>query len=78
MGTHFVFVRDGCCVVVERRGDGFGAVGSPGLLNESGFAALVARDGGDWVVGKSESRIATQAEASAARRLYRELREILG
>lgn len=78
VATHFVFEREGCVVLVERRGEGFGSIGSPGLLTAGGFAALVTRDGQDWFVGKGESRAATGAEASAARRLYRDLRDILG
>ena len=77
VATHFVFEREGCVVLVERRGEGFGSIGSPGLLTAGGFAALVTRDGQDWFVGKGESRPADGAEASAARRLYRELRDIL-
>lgn len=51
--THFVFSRDGCVVLVERRGEGFGSVGSPGQLTEKGgFAALVERDGAAWFVAK--------------------------
>jgi len=42
--THFVFEREGCVVLVERRGEGFGSIGSPGLLTAGGFAALVTRD----------------------------------
>ncbi|MGD0579010.1 MAG: hypothetical protein ABSC08_08785 [Bryobacteraceae bacterium] len=78
LATHFVFEREDCVVLVERRGEGFGAIGSPGLLIAGGFAALVTRDGKDWFVGKGESRAAAGAEASSARRLYRDLRDILG
>jgi len=76
--THFVFEREDCVVLVERRGEGFGAIGSPGLLSDNGFAALVTRDSKDWFVGKVQSRPAAGGEASAARRLYRDLRDILG
>ena len=48
-------------------------MGSPVLLTAGRFAALVTRDGQDWFVGKGESRAAAGAEASAARRLYRDL-----
>ena len=76
--AYFVFQREECVVLVERRGEGFGAIGSPGLLTADGFAALVTRDGQDWFVGKLQSRPAAGGEASAARRLYRDLRDILG
>jgi hypothetical protein len=78
IASHFVLERKGCVVLVERREDGFGAAGSPGALSEKGFAALVQRDGRDWFIGRNESREATDAEASEARGLYRDLREILG
>jgi hypothetical protein len=77
IASHFVLERKGCVVLVERREDGFGAVGSPGALSEKGFAALVQRDGRDWFIGRNESREATENEAAEARGLYRDLREIL-
>lgn len=77
IGTHFVLERNGCIVLAERREDGFGALGSPGSLSEKGFAALVVRDGHDWFIGKNELREASDTEASEARRLYRDLRDIL-
>ena len=75
--SHFVLERNGCVVLVERREDGFGAIGSPGALSDQGFAALVQRDGRDWFIGRNESREATESEAAEARGLYRDLREIL-
>ncbi len=76
--THFVLERSDCVVLVERRDDGFGMIGSPGSLTDKGFAALVVRGGHDWFIGKNESREASENEAFEARRLYRDLREILG
>ena len=77
IATHFVFERDGCAVLVERRGEGFGAPGSPGLLTESGFAALVERDQKPWIIGKLERREATPEEAAAARKLFTDLKSAL-
>ncbi len=77
IASHFVLERNGCVVLVERREDGFGAIGSPGSLSAKGYSALVLRDGKDWFIGKNESREAMEAEAAEARRLYRDLREIL-
>jgi hypothetical protein len=76
--THFLFERDGAVVLVERRGETLGMVGSPGLLGDHGFAALVQRDGADWFIGKTLKRAATAEEAAHARKLYAELRAILG
>lgn len=76
--SHFLFSRDGCVVLVERRGEGFGAIGSPGLLSEhGGFAALVQRDGESWFVAKGEERPAQPGEAEAARRLFTDLKSAL-
>ena len=76
--SHFLFTRDGCVVLVERRGEGFGAVGSPGMLMEKGgFGALVQREGLDWFVAKGESRPAQSGEAEAARRLFTDLKSAL-
>jgi hypothetical protein len=77
IASHFVLERNGCAVLVERRENGFGAIGSPGSLSDKGFSALVQRDGRDWFIGKNELRAATESEAAEARRLYRDLREIL-
>jgi hypothetical protein len=77
--THFVFERDGCVVLVERRGEGFGSIGSPGLLTEKGgFAALVERGGSLVFVSKGEERPAEPGEAEAARRLFTDLKSALG
>ena len=78
VSTHFLFQRDGCVVLVERKEDGFGAVGSPGVLTEKGgFAALVERGGQSWLVSKGEERPAQTREAEAARRLFTDLKSAL-
>lgn len=74
---HFVFARDGCAVLVERRDDGFGGIGSPGALTERGFEALVERGGETWFVSKGEQRRASEEQAAAARALLRDLRQAL-
>jgi hypothetical protein len=76
--THFLFERDGCVVLVERRGEALGMVGSPGLLGDHGFAALVRIGEEDYFLGKTLKRPATVNEAANARQLYAELRAILG
>jgi hypothetical protein len=78
LSGHFVFERAGCAVIVERRGEGFGSVGSPGQLTGGGFAALVEREGKLCFVNKADVRPAGEAEAAEARRLYSDLRSVLG
>jgi len=76
--SHFLFERDGFVVLVERKGEAFGGLGSPGQLAESGgFAALVTRGGEDWFISKGTERRAHTGEAEAARRLFTELKAAL-
>lgn len=77
LGRHFVFSRDGCVVLVERREEGFGGIGSPGAMGERGFEALVERGGEAYFVYKGEERVATAEEAEAARALLRDLQQAL-
>ena len=74
---HFVFERDECVVLVERREDGFGGIGSPGLLTSNGFEALVERDGHPFFVSKAGDRTAAPGQAEAARSLLRDLKQAL-
>lgn len=77
IGNHVVFERDGFVVLVERRGEGLGQVGSPGLLNSKGFGALVERSGETFFVWKGEERAAEAEEVSSARQLLADLRRAL-
>lgn len=75
---HFLLERGGFVVLVERRGEGFGRVGSPGkLVHGHGFAALVRRDGADWFVAKGGEWPAAAAEAESARQLFTQLKAVL-
>ncbi len=78
IATHFLFERGGFVVLVERRGEGFGGVGSPGKLVEGhGFAALVRRSDGDWFVCRSGQWPAAPGEAEDARRLFTDLKRLI-
>lgn len=74
---HFVFERAGYAVLVERRDDGFGGIGSPGALSGRGFEALVDRGGALFFVWKGGERPAAPEEAESARSLLRDLRQAL-
>ncbi len=74
---HVVFERDGFIALVERRDNGFGQVGSAGLLVQEGFAALLQRDGQNWFVARGFEREATEAEAAALRRFSQDLRRAI-
>lgn len=67
ISTHFVFGRDGFVCLVERRGDGFGGMGSPGLLSDRGMAFLVWRGGAGYFVNKAGEMAASAEQVSGLR-----------
>lgn len=75
--NHFVFERDGCAVLVERRGEAFGGIGSPGMITDKGFEPLIEQDGRSVFVFKSEVREAKANEVESARRLLHDLKQAL-
>ena len=77
MENHFVFTRDDIAVVVERRGEGFGGIGSPGRITERGFEPLVYSSGGAHFVSKSERSPASATDIIAARFLLADLKSAL-
>jgi hypothetical protein len=77
IATHYVFERGGFVAMVERLGDGFGTVGSPGLLTERGFAALVWRQGKPWFVAKGHEYPAKDEQVEEVRRLAADLEAAL-
>jgi hypothetical protein len=77
LSAHFAFARDGFVALVERRGEGFGSIGAPGLLTEKGFAPLIEQ-GGQWVfVVKDYSQPAAPDQIAAARRLVADLKRAI-
>lgn len=75
---HLVFTRDGMAVLVERRGEGFGGIGSPGRITSNGFEPLVDDAGKAAFVFKGGRTEAQPQEADAARDLLRTLKAVLG
>ncbi len=71
--THFVFERDGFVALVERRGEGFGGIGSAGRLTEKGIAPLVLRGGESYFVAKGFEQPATAQEVDGIRRFQADL-----
>ncbi len=59
MTSHFILERDGFVAFVERREDGFGNIGAPGLMTDRGFAALVWRGDQGFFVGRGFEQTAT-------------------
>lgn len=75
--SHFVFERDGFVALVERRGDEFGAVGTAGLLTDSGVALLMLRNGRSVFVAKGEEIPAAPVQVEKLRSFQRDLQAAL-
>lgn len=75
--THFVLERDGYAALVERKEEGFGAIGSPGLLTEEGFAALVWRGEEASFVRKGFEQAATAKQVATLRQFAEDLADAL-
>jgi hypothetical protein len=74
VSNHFALERDGFVALVRVRGDEMGETGAPGLLTESGFAALVWRGAEAWFAGRGYERRAEAEEVEAIRRFGRDLK----
>ena len=76
--THYVFERDGFVALVERTPDGFGGIGSPGILTGKGFAALIHRGDRSYFVAKNFEQQAQPDQVAALQRFSRDLKSALG
>lgn len=65
--THFVLEREGFLILVERTEEGFGSVGSPGLLCDQGFAALIWKGQEPYWVARGFSQAATPEQVASVR-----------
>lgn len=75
--THYVFARDGYAALVEKRDGAFGNIGTPGLVTENGWAALVWRGETAVFVGRGFEVAATAEHVEAIRAFDRDLNEAL-
>jgi hypothetical protein len=75
--TYYVLERDGFVALVERAPDGFGGVGSSGILTGSGFAALVQRGEEYYFVAKGFEQEAQPAQVEALKRFSFDLKQAL-
>lgn len=75
--THYVFARDGFAALVEKRDGAFGNIGTPGLVTENGFAALMWRGETAIFVGRGFENPATPDQVAAIRAFDRDLNEAL-
>jgi len=77
ISTHFVFERDGFVALVERAADGFGGVGSAGILTGAGFAALIRRGERSYFVARNFEQEARQEQVESLRRFSSDLKSAL-
>ena len=78
LSTHYVFERDGFVALVERKGEGFGGIGAPGLLTDHGVAMLIWRGERAFFVSKGHEREASSVEVGALRSFGADLARALG
>jgi hypothetical protein len=76
--THYVFERDGFVALVERTPDGFGGIGSAGILTGNGFAALIHRGDRSYFVAKNFEQEAQPEQVAALKRFSADLKSALG
>jgi len=75
--THYIFERDGFVALVERSGEGFGGVGSAGILTGNGFAALVRRGERSYFVARNFQQEAKPEQVEALRSFSADLSAVL-
>jgi hypothetical protein len=75
--SHFILERDGFVSFVERRENAFGNIGTPGLMTERGFAALIWRGDQAVFVGKGFELPATPEQVQKIRAFATDLANAL-
>ena len=77
IATHYVFERDGFVALVERTPEGFGGIGSAGILTGNGFAALIQRGQRSYFVARNFEQKATGKQVVALRGFSADLKSAL-
>jgi hypothetical protein len=75
--SYWMFARDNLLALVERTSDGYGGIGSTGILTERGLAYLIWRDGQAFLAGKGFELQATDEQVAAVRSFSKDLRAAL-
>lgn len=70
---YFLFERDGIVALAERGETGFGRPGSPGIIVDRGFAALVWRGDRGFFVAHDFEQSATPEQIEQVRRFSADL-----
>jgi hypothetical protein len=77
MTSHFILERDGFVAFVERREQGFGNIGAPGLMTERGYAALIWRGDQAFFTGKGFEEPASAEQVQKLRAFAADLENAL-
>jgi hypothetical protein len=75
--SHFILERDGFVAFVERREQGFGNIGAPGLMTEHGYAALIWRGDEAFFAGKGFEEPASAEQVRKLRAFASDLENAL-
>jgi hypothetical protein len=75
--SHFILERDGFVSFVERRENAFGNIGTPGLITDRGFAALIWRGDQAFFVGKGFEQPASPDQVQKIRAFASDLASAL-
>jgi len=75
--AYAIFARDNLIALVERTAEGFGSIGSTGILTERGLAYLIWRDGQAFLAGKGFEEPAAEEQVAAVRRFSEDLKAAL-
>jgi hypothetical protein len=73
--THYLFTRDNCIALVERRAS---SIGSTGILTEHGIAYLIWRDGQAFLKSKAAEAPASADEVAAVQSFSQDLAAAIG
>jgi hypothetical protein len=74
---YLLLEKEGLYALVEHTPGGFGAVGSPGIMTEQGFAPLILGGKECAFVCKSYRQTATRDEVTAVRSFFTQLKQAL-
>jgi len=77
LARHVVVAREGFAALIERRGDGAGRAGTPGVVTEKGMAMLVWRNGRPFLVARGLQIEATEYQVEGLRSFATDLEEAL-
>ena len=67
--AHYLFVRDNCIALVERRG----SIGSTGVMTGNGLAYLIWRDGQAFLKSKTAETPAAEDQVAVVHRFSQDL-----